>query len=120
VEKQDPITVWGSGEQVRDFIYIEDVVDITMATMNQLDPGEALNLGSGSATSFNQLANIACQVLGHEAKIVNDPSKPEGVFFRVADTHKMFRFARPTVFLDEGIRRVANYIRELDKSPTET
>lgn len=111
VERQDPITIWGSGDQVRDFIYIEDVVDIVMATYDKLHPGEALNLGSGIGTSFHELADMTCLVLGHKAEIVNDPTKPEGVFHRVADTYKMLKFAKPTVSLEEGIERVADYIR---------
>ncbi len=118
VEGQDPITIWGSGDQTRDFIYIEDVVDITMATYDKLAPGEALNLGSGVGTSFRALAAGACSMLGHRAKIVNDPTKPEGVFFRVADTHKMLKLAKTSIILEEGILRVASYIREeLDRAP---
>ena len=113
VDREDPVTVWGSGEQVRDFIYIEDVVDIVMATMDKLRPGEALNLGSGTATSFYQLAAMACLVLDHKAMIAIDPTKPEGVFHRVADVHKMSHYAKPTVSptsLEEGIRRVARWL----------
>lgn len=109
--KNDIISVWGSGDQVRDFIYIEDVVDCVMATYQQLAPGEALNIGSGEGVSFYQLVYTACKVLGHDVPVIHDPDKPEGVFYRVADTHKLSQFDwKPSVSLEEGIERVAKYL----------
>ena len=61
---ESPIVVWGSGRQLRDFIYIEDVVNAVFASASHLAPGEALNLGSGVGVSFRSLAELACQVLG--------------------------------------------------------
>ena len=117
--KSDTISVWGDGNQVRDFIYIEDVVDIVMATYNQLKPGEALNLGSGNGVSFRNLAAMAHTVLVDSVfscDIVCDTSKPTGVFYRVADISKLRQFGwKPSVSLEEGIQRVANYLRTTDR-----
>jgi GDP-L-fucose synthase len=101
--------VWGSGQQLRDFIYIEDVVNAVFASANQLTPGEALNLGSGVGVSFRHLAELACQVLGHQAEIINDATKPEGVFARVANSDRMFQYYRPKVSLEQGIQIVSEY-----------
>ena len=108
---ESPLVVWGSGDQLRDFIYIEDVVEATFASAPHLEPGQALNLGSGRGTSFRELAEVACRVIGHRAEIVNDASKPEGVFARVADCERMFRYYRPTVSLERGIETVYCYQR---------
>lgn len=112
LEKQDPIVVWGSGEQQRDFIHIDDVVDGVLSTMNLLKPGEVLNLGNGVPVSFRQLAEVACKMLDHRAKIVCDTSKPEGVFSRVADTYKMKTMFEPKVWLEQGIQRVADHLQK--------
>jgi len=109
--RETPIIVWGSGKQLRDFIYIEDVLDAVFASEGQLKRGEALNLGSGVGTSFVQLAEIAGKVIGHKAEVVNDSSKPEGVFARVADCEKMFKYYRPTTCLERGIEIVYEYQR---------
>lgn len=107
---ESPITVWGSGEQQRDFIHIEDVVDAVLATMD-LDWGDdcpALNLGTGVATSFFQLARLARDELGHPGvDVVNDAGKPEGVFSRVADVYKLQQYYQPKIALWEGVRLVA-------------
>ncbi len=102
---ESPIIVWGSGRQLRDFIHIEDVVNAVFASAWQMQPGDALNLGSGEATSFMELARKACKVIGHNAEIFNDPAKPEGVFARVANCRRMLRYHRPIITLEEGIAR---------------
>lgn len=104
---ENPVTVWGSGDQLRDFIYIDDVVDAVLETKNRLASGEALNLGSGVGVSFKELALRTAHVLGREITIVNNPTKPEGVFARVADVTKMSRFYTLKIPLEEGIRCVA-------------
>lgn len=101
----DTVTVWGSGQQARDFIYVEDVIDCVFATMNKLPPGSVLNIGSGVATDFLGLAWMA-----GAKNVVSDPSKPEGVFWRVADTTKMKEYYQPVVSLEEGIERVKQAI----------
>ena len=83
--RESPLVVWGSGEQTRDFIYIEDVVDAVLATLDKIKPGEALNPCARASVSFRQLAERACRTIGHQAELRNDPSKPEGAFARVGD-----------------------------------
>lgn len=109
--KESPIVVWGSGDQKRDFIYIEDVVDAVFATCDRLEPGGALNLGSGEGTSFRELATLAGKVIGHEATVVNDATKPEGVFARVGECSKLFRWYRPPTTLEEGVRIAYDYLK---------
>jgi len=109
--KESPIVVWGSGDQKRDFIYIEDIVDAVFASYDKLKPGEALNLGSGEGTSFRELALLAGKVIGHAATVVNDPTKPEGVFARVGECSRLLKWYRPTTPLAEGIRLTHAYQR---------
>ncbi|HTI53753.1 MAG TPA: NAD-dependent epimerase/dehydratase family protein [Verrucomicrobiae bacterium] len=118
--RESPLVVWGSGEQRRDFIYIGDVVDAVLVSAPELKPGEALNLGTGDGVSFRWLAETACRVLGHDAPVVNDASKPEGVFSRVADCRRLFRHYRPVTSLERGIEIVHLYQRRaglLDTGP---
>ena len=85
VRKETPLVVWGSGDQERDFIHIDDVVEAVHALLPTMTPGEAVNLGTGEATSFRQLAELACLEGGHDGPVIADTSKPEGVFRRVGD-----------------------------------
>ena len=115
MDGDDPVTVWGSGDQQRDFIHIEDVVTCVLNTMDKLQPGEALNIGSGVGTSFHDLAKMAGEVVGREFTIVCDKTKPEGVFSRVADATKMLSMYNPQIGLDHGIAMVARALKPVDK-----
>lgn len=110
---EDPVTVWGSGNQLRDFIYIDDVVDAVLETKDKLAPGEALNLGSGVGVSFKELAQRTADVLGRTVTVANDLSKPEGVFARVADVTK-FRslYDKPLTSLETGIASIVEGLTE--------
>jgi GDP-L-fucose synthase len=110
--RESPLVVWGSGEQRRDFIYIGDVVDAVLVSAPNLTPGEPLNLGTGDGVSFRTLAQTACRVLGHDARVVNDATKPEGVFSRVADCRRMLHHYRPATSLERGIQIVHEYQRD--------
>jgi nucleoside-diphosphate-sugar epimerase len=114
VDREDPIIIWGSGQQTRDFIHIDDVVEAVMATMHELKPGEVLNLGSGVGISFESLVlKTYDAVLGESnrfVKVASDITKPEGVFWRVADTTKLSLMYKPKVSLEEGIKRVVAHL----------
>ena len=102
----DPVVVWGSGEQLRDFVYIEDVISIVLHTLN-IRPLPPLNIGTGIGISFKDLAKIAGIIVGREFEIKCDASKPEGVFARVAETGRLAAYyPKPLLPLSEGIRKV--------------
>jgi len=80
--------VWGSGEQRRDFIHIDDCVAGVEETYRAIDDGGAVNLSTGVLTTFREFAELAATVCGYQARIVPVPSQPEGVFARGGDTQK--------------------------------
>jgi nucleoside-diphosphate-sugar epimerase len=101
--KLDPFEVWGTGEQVRDFIHIDDVVAATFeAITNNV---KTLNLCTGRATSFIQLAEMIMLEQGYLAPIKKHPGKPSGVEYRVGDPTKMLQIYEPKISLEEGIAR---------------
>jgi nucleoside-diphosphate-sugar epimerase len=107
---EDPVTVWGSGVQARDFIHIDDIVEAVLTTMNRLKPGETLNLGTGRATTFNDLAQEVGSCCGRVIQIRNDLAKPEGVFWRVADPTKLKTMYVPKIPIEEGIARAVKHL----------
>ena len=109
VRKESPLVVWGSGKQQRDFIHIDDVVDAVFASCGRMNPGEVLNLCSGEGTTFRSLANLGCHKIGHEVEVVNDSTKPEGVFARVGNPTRMFSYYEPRISLEQGVERVLDY-----------
>ncbi len=105
--KGDTITVWGSGKQMRDFIHIDDCVRGVISTMDAIDNGDALNLSTGTLTSFTDLVHLAGDILGKKYNVSPITGKPEGVFARGGDTKKQRKLGfRPAISLREGITRV--------------
>lgn len=102
--RQTPFKVWGDGQQVRDFIHIDDVVDATLAAVD-LDVQGPINLGWGRPTSFNELACLVTGRTSTDLTIEHILDAPRGVEYRVADNSKMLTFYEPKITLEEGIRR---------------
>lgn len=100
----DPFEVWGSGAQVRDFVHVDDVVEMMMRCVeNEVDG--PVNVCTGTGTSFAELADMVCREAGYSPKIRFRTDKPAGVRYRVGNPVKMSNVYTPTVTLEEGIRR---------------
>lgn len=101
-QRLDPFVVWGSGKQERDWIHISDIVAATLKAAELGIPGP-INLGTGRATTFNELAQIVTSAAGYAPDIINDTSKPEGVYSRVADATRLSVFYTPRVELEDAV-----------------
>ena len=105
--REDPLTVWGSGHQARDFVFISDLVDATIARLNSGVHGyQTMNIGTGEATSFRTVASMAAGIVGYDPMIASDESKPVGVATRVSDPALMKMFYQPKVSLAQGLAAV--------------
>lgn len=102
--KLDPFEIWGDGKQVRDFIHMQDIVDAVDEAIKQ-DIIGPVNLGSGIATSFNDLQQMVCDQVGYRPTIDHKLSAPVGVMYRCCDPTKMLSFYQPKISLEEGISR---------------
>jgi nucleoside-diphosphate-sugar epimerase len=104
------LTVWGTGDQMRDFIHISDCVRGVIATMDKIDDGSAINLSTGILTSFKQFAATAARLNGYSPEIVGTSNKPEGVFARGGDIAKQnllgFKYQ---ISFEQGIERALAY-----------
>jgi nucleoside-diphosphate-sugar epimerase len=109
---QPKLTVWGTGDQMRDFIYIEDCVDGVFQTMDQINDGDAVNLSTGIYTSFKQFAGMAAEAVGYSPEVVGLSDHPAGVFARGGDTMKQatMGFTANTSF-ELGIRKALEFYR---------
>jgi len=58
LERQDPIEIWGSGQDERDYIYVDDVVDACLMAANTVTESVALNIGLGKTYSLNQIVEL--------------------------------------------------------------
>jgi UDP-glucose 4-epimerase len=112
-----PITMYGDGEQTRDFTYVADAVAATLAAGERGVPGTAYNIGGGSRVSMNHVLTIIEGIAGRPLKVSREGTQKGDMRDTYADTslaRKDLGFA-PTVSLEEGIQ--AEY-RWLAGAPT--
>lgn len=107
-EKHNPFQIWGDGTQVRDFIHITDIVNAVDECVKNKIYG-TYNLGTGVATSFNDLCSIISQIQNYKPDIQHVPSAPTGVMYRVCDPSKMLSFYKPTISIEEGVSLALAY-----------
>ena len=102
--REDPFTVWGDGQQVRDFIHVEDICGAILALVREGIDGP-VNLGTGVPTSMDQLARLCMELAGYDAPIRHLSDKPAGVRYRVADPTLLRQHYAPKISLAEGVER---------------
>ncbi len=101
-----PVTVWGSGAPLREFLYVDDCADACVHLMKGYSDSLHINVGSGEEISILELTRLVMDVLGHDAEIVMDPSKPDGTPRKLMDNSRLRAMGwTPAVPLREGIAR---------------
>jgi GDP-L-fucose synthase len=120
VERRRPLEVWGTGDDVRDLIYVDDMVDATLLAAQNLDEYTVLNIGFGESYSVKQVLQTILELEGWEdAEVVFDPSKPTMIPVRRVDVsaaQKLLGF-RARVDLREGLRRTLAWYRSTARQP---
>ena len=88
VERHNPITVWGDGNDVKDLLYVGDFVDGMLLAMEKIQNFEILNIASGVSVTTMDVLQTALQIEGYSPEIVFDASKPSMIPKRLIDTSK--------------------------------
>lgn len=122
------ISVWGAGNEARDLLYVDDLIDfVELAIERQESPYELVNVGSGVATSVRDLVKMIVAASGKDVAINYDLSKPTidtKLCLDTARAREIFGWS-PKTGLEEGIRRTISWYEEEFKlqdnaSPTRT
>jgi UDP-glucose 4-epimerase len=104
----------GSGEQTRDYVFVEDVVRANMAA-TELDLTGPYNVGTGIETSVNALYAALCKVIGTTKPAVHAPAKPGEQMRSVLDASRLWKAAKlqPPVPLSDGLRQTVDWMRSV-------
>ncbi len=114
IERWDPIEVWGDGSEVRDALYVDDMVEAMVLAATKLDRYATINIGLGKGHSVRELLSLITDLDGYaQAKIKYDPSKPTMIPIRLIDTAKAESLLgfRARVDIREGLRRTIEWYR---------
>jgi len=114
------LVVFGGGDQTRDFVYIEDVVNALVAAgLRQGLDGRVINIGSGREHSIAQLVQLVAQVTGRELAPIANNSQDGGISRAVADISLAARLLgyAPQVQLEQGLRRMLSEDERFRRTP---
>ncbi len=113
--KDEPPTIYGDGEQSRDFTYIDNVVDANLlAARARQTKGEVVNIACGQAVTVNEIIDMINELLGKSVKPTYTPPRPGDVKHSLADitaAQNLIGF-KPTVSFREGLQLAIDWYRE--------
>ena len=110
--KDEPITIFGDGNQTRDFTYIDDIVKVNMKLLdtNRAD-GKVMNIGSGNRISVNDLATNLKEIIGSFSEVDYDEVQRGDAKHTLADVGlaKELIGYEPSVNIEEGLKRFVEW-----------
>ena len=83
------VTCWGTGEPLREFLYVDDLADACVFLMNHYSGNETVNVGTGKEITIKELTELVAEIIGYEGKINWDTSKPNGTPRKLLDVSKL-------------------------------
>lgn len=110
-EGSPSISVWGSGNPTREFIYVEDAAEGIVLASERYNKSEPVNLGTGHEISIKDLVNQITKLTNFSGKIIWDTSKPDGQPRRCLDVTKAFKeFGFQSITsLEEDLKRTIDW-----------
>lgn len=114
VERHDPLEVWGDGNDLKEFIYVQDFIDGVLLAMEKLEGFEPINIAVGKPCTVREVLAALLRMDGYaNAKVVYDASKPSMIPKRLIDVSKAQRrlgFQARTP-LEEGLAKTVTWYR---------
>jgi GDP-L-fucose synthase len=99
------VTIWGSGNPRREFLHVDDLADACVFLMDRYEDARHINVGTGEDLSIRELAELVGSVVYPPARIVFDPSKPDGMPRKLLDVSRLNALGwRHRIALEDGIR----------------
>jgi nucleoside-diphosphate-sugar epimerase len=109
------INIWGTGEEARDLLYVEDLVEfIDLAIKNQTNQYELFNVGVGNAISVKEVVNKIIKHSGKDLEIIHDLSKPTipTSLFLDCSKAKTILGWEPKTDINTGIIKTLNWYKQ--------
>jgi GDP-L-fucose synthase len=118
VDRVDPYEVWGSGDEVRDFLHVSDLARGCLLMLEKCADCDPVNIGLGKAVTIKEIIqNILKAADYSDARIVFDTSKPSAIPFRMVDISKARRLLgfEPKISLEDGLKDTVEWFKSRGK-----
>lgn len=105
--------VWGSGNPMREFLYVDDVADALVFLMERYSGDVQMNVGWGKDMSIRELAETIVRIVGFEGELVFDASKPDGTPRKLLDSTRLSGLGwKAATGLEEGLEKTYAWFLE--------
>ena len=106
LDNNAPVTLWGSGTPMREFLYVDDLAQAVLFAMHNPLPDHLYNVGTGTDITIKQLATTIQKAIGHTGPIIWDSTKPDGTPRKLMDVSKLKQAGwQYTTNLEQGIAK---------------
>lgn len=111
---ENPLKVWGSGKQTRAFLYVEDLAEGMIQTIEKYPVPDPINLGTNEEISIKELVEKIVKISGIKTTIIFDKSKPDGSPRRNSDNTKAEEKVgfKAKINLEEGLKRTIDWYKK--------
>jgi len=108
---QNPFQVWGTGQQVRNWTHVDDIVEGTILAAEKVDDGRGINLGTTERTKVVDAVKDILRYMGKSPELQFDPSKPTGPYNRVCDNSLARELLgwTPKISFQDGVQRTIEW-----------
>lgn len=104
------VTVFGTGNQYREFMYIDDLAEGAIFLMNNYSEKGFINIGTGTDITIKELSYKIKEIVGYKGEILFDTSKPDGMNRKLLDISKINELGwKSNTSLDDGIKKTYDY-----------
>ncbi|PJE73344.1 MAG: GDP-fucose synthetase [Candidatus Tagabacteria bacterium CG10_big_fil_rev_8_21_14_0_10_40_13] len=111
--KAKEVSVWGTGNAMREFLHVDDLANACVFLMNSYNDSEIINIGTGEDMTIKELAEKIRAVVGYEGGIVWDTTKPDGTPRKLLDVSKLHALGwKHTIPLDHGIASTHEWFKK--------
>ena len=111
--KDSSVVIWGTGTPRREFMHVDDLADACFFLLQNYNEAGLVNIGWGEDVSIKELAKLIASEVGYTGSLEFDTTKPDGTPRKLMDTTKINNLGwKPSIKLDEGIRKTINELKE--------
>ncbi len=109
----EDLVITGDGNQERDFIYVDDVVDANIAAVNYSGPEQGFNIGSGQSIKLKDLAKLIIKLCNSKSKVVLEKPRYGDLFYSCADITKAKNELNwaPKTDLETGLKKTIEFYK---------
>ena len=114
INAKTEVSIWGSGNQTRSFVYVDDVARGMLIALEKLTAPDPINIGTDEEIKIKDLVSMIVNITGmNDLQIKYDKTKPEGQLRKTADTKKAEELIqyKPKYSLEEGLKHTIDWYR---------